>query len=123
MSESFITEDENQSAYDILEVDYNCTTEELKASYKRLILTHHPDKKGIANNFQRIQTAWKFLSTPEERKKYDMASNNGIFGASESFCINDFTESNSSGIFVRSCRCGDCYEVHSVSLVSIIVLI
>lgn len=114
MSDSFSGTDhtKNENAYVILEVDPTCTNDVLKASYKRLILAHHPDKSGKADQFQRVQTAWKLVSTQEERKKYDMTFDSGLYGSSESLTIKDFQTSSGGETLQRSCRCGDFYVVN-----------
>ncbi len=61
--------------YRILEVSSDATFDEIRASYKRLILNHHPDKAGNTpeNNekFARIREAYETLSDPRKRKAYD----------------------------------------------------
>ena len=105
----------SDSAYTILEVESSCSVEDLRASYKRLILLHHPDKlNGTSELFQKVQIAWKLVCTPEERKKYDMTSNSGVYGSSESTPISDFKESDDGESISKVCRCGGSYEVHLI---------
>lgn len=59
------------SYYEILGVSKNASTEEIKASYRRLAKTHHPDKSGNKEQFQKIQEAYEHLSDVEKRNKYD----------------------------------------------------
>ena len=103
----------SDSAYTVLEVESTCSVEDLRASYKRLILMHHPDKlNGSSELFQKVQIAWKLVCTPEDRKKYDMTSNSGVYGSSESVSISDFEESDDGESISKLCRCGGSYEVH-----------
>ena len=103
----------SDSAYTILEVESSCSVEDLRASYKRLILLHHPDKlNGSSELFQKVQIAWKLVCTPEDRKKYDMTANSGVYGSSESIPISDFKESDDGESISKLCRCGGSYEVH-----------
>ena len=128
------------SAYEVLEVASDCSPEELKASYKRLILAHHPDKNTNADKsnqtdrgnqtdknknqtcddsnqddpaelFNRILAAWRLVSSPEERKKYDMTSHSGVFVSSEACTVGDFQTSCDGTTMSKPCRCGDFYEV------------
>lgn len=104
----------SDSAYTILEVESSCSVEDLRASYKRLILLHHPDKlNGSSELFQKVQIAWKLVCTPEDRKKYDMTSSSGVYGSSESIPISDFKESDDGESISKLCRCGGLYEVHT----------
>lgn len=57
--------------YDILEVSKNCSIDELKRSYKKLAILHHPDKGGDATKFKEINNAYSILSNTEKRAKYD----------------------------------------------------
>lgn len=101
-----------ESAYDILEVDPTCTVGELKASYKRLILLHHPDKSiGTTDLFLKVQAAWRLVSTEDDRKRYDMTSDSGVFVSSEKYSLSDFKVCGNGDAFSRPCRCGDSYEV------------
>jgi DnaJ-class molecular chaperone len=103
-----------ESAYDILNVDPTCTAGELKASYKRLILLHHPDKAvGMTDLFLKVQAAWRLVSTEDDRKRYDMTSNSGVFVSSESYTLSEFTVCGNGDAFSRPCRCGDSYQVCS----------
>ena len=38
--------------YEILEINKDATTEEIKKAYRRLALKHHPDKGGSVEVFQ-----------------------------------------------------------------------
>ncbi|KAF4673424.1 DnaJ (Hsp40), sub C, member 2 [Perkinsus chesapeaki] len=64
--------------YDILKVNPTATQDQIKKSYRRLVLEHHPDKqKGSAKEeeekltFLRIQEAFEVLSDERRRKQYD----------------------------------------------------
>ncbi|XP_014473656.1 PREDICTED: dnaJ homolog subfamily C member 21 [Dinoponera quadriceps] len=62
--------------YEVLGVTRNATYDDIKAAYRRLALTWHPDK-NLSNpdeakkQFQRIKQAWDVLSDPHERTWYD----------------------------------------------------
>lgn len=57
--------------YEILSVSKNATQTEIKQSYKKLILQHHPDKGGNDEIFKKIQEAYETLGDPEKRMVYD----------------------------------------------------
>lgn len=65
-------DDNNKSFYELLNVDKNCSLEEIKRQYKLLALKHHPDRNnGDDILFKKIQNAYETLSDPEKRYKYD----------------------------------------------------
>ncbi|MBD3369690.1 DnaJ domain-containing protein [Candidatus Fermentibacteria bacterium] len=61
--------------YEVLEVDRNASSSEIKSSYRRLALKNHPDKnpgdKGAEDRFKRISEAYQILSDPVKRDRYD----------------------------------------------------
>jgi molecular chaperone DnaJ len=62
----------NKDLYSILGCSKQSTIEEIKISYKKLALKHHPDKNGGNDNmFKEINEAYSVLSDPDKRKQYD----------------------------------------------------
>jgi DnaJ-class molecular chaperone len=64
--------------YSILELDPNCTEEEIKKAYHRLALLYHPDKCKDLNateKFQNISYAYNILSNTTTRQEYCKLSN------------------------------------------------
>eukprot|EP00980_Cylindrotheca_fusiformis_P031537 scaffold26523_cov108-Cylindrotheca_fusiformis.AAC.1 len=61
--------------YDILEIANDASSLEIKKSYRRLALQHHPDRnKGSAEStekFKQIGEAYECLSDATKRKEYD----------------------------------------------------
>ncbi|RPD54290.1 DnaJ-domain-containing protein [Lentinus tigrinus ALCF2SS1-7] len=62
--------------YALLEVDESATADEIKKSFRRLALVHHPDKnaqdiEGATKRFAAIQQAYEVLSDEQERAWYD----------------------------------------------------
>ena len=60
--------------YILLDVDRGVSLTGLKKAYRNLALTSHPDKSDsptAAEDFQRIQTAFRVLSDADMRKVYD----------------------------------------------------
>jgi len=45
---------------------------EVKKKYRRLCLSHHPDKGGDAETFQALNRAYKVLTTVKLKKQYDL---------------------------------------------------
>jgi molecular chaperone DnaJ len=79
--------------YQILGVEKDSSTEEVKKAYRRLAKDYHPDSQPNnhdSNNhekFKEITEAYKVLSDPEKRKKYDQmnAIGNGVSGFYQPF--------------------------------------
>lgn len=58
----------SESYYTILGVNSNATLSEIKAAFRRISLTTHPDKTGDLTAYQNIVEAYGTLSDPEKRK-------------------------------------------------------
>jgi len=65
--------------YEILEINEDATQEDIKKSYRKLSLLHHPDKNGNSidsiNKIQDINEAYEILSNPEKKMMYDNNNN------------------------------------------------
>jgi len=70
--------------YNVLKVNRYATEEELKTSYKRLALIHHPDKNPPEKRidaeriFILVSQAYDILSNPVKRKIYDQYGEEGL---------------------------------------------
>ena len=68
--------------YKILEVDDNASQEEIKKSYRKLSLIHHPDKNpgDQGEKFKAISEAYETLGDPGKRNEYNMSRRNPFMG-------------------------------------------
>lgn len=57
--------------YDLLGVDRDATTQEIRQAFRKLALTAHPDRGGDAEAFQRLSRAHEVLSDSKARARYD----------------------------------------------------
>jgi DnaJ-class molecular chaperone len=61
--------------YEILGVSKNASSDEIKKAYKKLAMTHHPDKnpndKEADVKFREISNAYSVLSDEEQKQRYD----------------------------------------------------
>lgn len=69
---------ENVDLYHILGVSRNCSMEEMKKSYKKLCIQHHPDKGGDENEFKKVSEAYNILKDPEKKEIYDKFGFDGL---------------------------------------------
>ena len=86
--------------YDVLGVNKNSTPEQIKASYRKLAVKHHPDKnkgnKASEEKFKEASEAYHVLSDSERKQNYDhfghAAFENGA-GGKGGFSNFDFSSS------------------------------
>ncbi|KAL1919837.1 uncharacterized protein VTP21DRAFT_1768 [Calcarisporiella thermophila] len=63
------------SFYEVLGLDINASTEDIRKAYRRQALRWHPDKNKepeAAEKFKEISHAYEVLSDPEKRQLYDI---------------------------------------------------
>lgn len=67
--------------YKILELDRECSSVEIKKSYRRLARLHHPDanqnSEESTKKFMEISEAYEVLGNDDKRKEYDRACTSG----------------------------------------------
>lgn len=58
--------------YDILDVEPECSQQDIIKAYRKLVKKYHPDKpEGDVDLFELINLAFEKLSDPKKRKEYD----------------------------------------------------
>ena len=98
--------------YEVLQVQRNASTEEIKKSYRRLAREFHPDANpddpDAEEKFKEVAFAYEILSDPEKRSRYDRFGEagsrpsagdpfGGIGDIFESFFGSGFTQSRRTG--------------------------
>lgn len=104
--------------YKVLECDRTASTEELKKSYQRLLLSSHPDKsnEGTDAKFIQIQEAWSVLRDLERRKQYDAVltcQEHSEVLLYDTVFLSDMNFVADENTFTYSCRCGGTYLLHN----------
>lgn len=60
-----------ENYYDILGVNETATPDEIKKTYRKLAMEHHPDKGGDEEKFKKISEAYDILGDDTKRQQYD----------------------------------------------------
>lgn len=63
--------DQLTDPYAVLELSPDASDEEVKRAYRRLAMTHHPDRGGSISRFVRLQRAYDVLADPQARASLD----------------------------------------------------
>ena len=68
----------NNELYKILGIAKNATEKDIKKAYRKLALTHHPDRGGDEDKFKKISGAYEILKDKEKRDIYDKYGIDGL---------------------------------------------
>ena len=75
--------------YNVLGVSRNASDEEIKKTFRKLALKHHPDRnqgdKAAEDKFKEINEAYSCLSDPQKRANYDRFGTAEGIGAGAGF--------------------------------------
>ena len=83
--------------YDVLGVDHNATSEQIKKAYKKLANKFHPDKeRGDEEMFKRINQAYETLIDPVKRQSYDIT---GIYEGTDAVHVKSARDSIELAVF------------------------
>jgi len=92
--------------YDILQLNKDASQNEIKKSFRKLALKHHPDKNKSAESqqiFLKIVEAYEVLSDLNSRKKYDLTLQ-----------VNKFHNSNNSETWVPAADLSKYYSYDTI---------
>ena len=108
--------------YELLQVPRTATPAEIKASYHRLLLSHHPDKSSSSRtdssqtqiDIDSLKKAFTTLFSHESRSRYDMELSSRSVPSSWSrpaqiVSLEDFQELGE--VWTHHCRCGGRYTI------------
>src|SRR5438045_5630571 len=89
--------------YAVLCVARTAPDDEIKKAYRKLAMTHHPDRnngsKDAEERFKEITEAYDVLRDPQKRAAYDRYGEAGLRGGGGGFHHVDLSEA--LGIFMR----------------------
>jgi len=85
--------------YEILNVERNAGTEEVKRAFRKMAMKYHPDRNQndaeAEEKFKEASEAYEVLSDPEKRQRYDQYGHEGLRGTSG----HDFSRMDVGDIF------------------------
>src|SRR3954454_4621835 len=67
--------------YEILGVGKDASADEIKKSFRRAAVEHHPDRGGDETKFKEINEACEVLKVADKRMRYDQFGHAGVRGA------------------------------------------
>ncbi|KAF9780905.1 hypothetical protein BJ322DRAFT_1082337 [Thelephora terrestris] len=119
-----------QNYYELLQVPQTASFADIKASYHRLLLSHHPDKSDPSkhNSTQTdvdigsLKEAFTTLSTAESRMRYDfelsslpcLSSRPSQSRPAHVVSLEDFEDLGQ--VWVYGCRCGEHYAINEADM-------
>ncbi len=81
--------------YEVLGLTRDASQDEIKKSYRKLALQHHPDKnpgsKDAEDRFKEASEAYQILSNQETRERYDQFGHAAFSGAGGAWNFGDFS--------------------------------
>lgn len=69
---------DNTRFYTLLGVEPGASDEDIRKSYKKLVMKYHPDRGGDPETFKEISVAYEVLSDPDKRAFYDKHGEEGL---------------------------------------------
>lgn len=64
--------------YEVLGVGKNASADEIKKSFRRLAVKHHPDRGGDESAFKEVNEAYEVLKDNSKRQRYDQFGHAGV---------------------------------------------
>lgn len=101
--------------YEVLELQRNATSEEIKKAYRKQSLKWHPDRNignetDATENFKQLSASYEVLSDPQEKKWYDDHRDSILKGHKHD---NSTTATDGSNTYYDLTKSDDLYEFFS----------
>src|ERR1039457_5717534 len=64
--------------YEVLGISKDASADEIKTSFRRAAIEHHPDRGGDEAKFRELNEAYEVLKDPEKRQRYDQFGHAGV---------------------------------------------
>src|SRR5579872_3421180 len=128
-----MTNSSRRNYYELLQVPRTASPSEIKASYHRLLLSHHPDKSDPSKENENLartdvdigslKEAFVTLFTPESRTKYDFElltrpdsspSRSSRSRPAHVISLEDFEQLGQ--LWVYGCRCSGRYVIEEADM-------
>ncbi|GMH44877.1 hypothetical protein BSKO_12834 [Bryopsis sp. KO-2023] len=110
-----------ETLYDVLNVERDATSQDLRQAYLAAARSLHPDKVGengkryAEEGFKKLQAAWQVLCDDEKRKAYDRQLNlllsSSTMPIQETLGLDEMDEQGNGDSFSYPCRCGDFFMI------------
>jgi len=68
----------NTKFYELLGVNKDADQDAIKKAFRKMAMTHHPDKGGDPEKFKEMSKAYEVLSDPEKKETYDEYGEEGL---------------------------------------------
>jgi molecular chaperone DnaJ len=78
-----------ENLYEVLGLSENATSDEIKKTYRKLAMEHHPDKGGDEEKFKKISQAYDTLGDENKRTQYDNQRKNPFGNMFDDFFNNN----------------------------------
>lgn len=119
---------DSSNYYELLQVPRTASPAQIKASYHRLLLSHHPDKSDVSKenpartdfDIGSLKEAFTTLFAPESRARYDSElSSRSDLSSSRSrpahiVSLEDFEDLGQ--VWTHNCRCGGQHTIEEADM-------
>lgn len=58
----YYAEDQQREALAVLQLEADCSLQDVRAAYRRLVALHHPDRGGQPDQFRRVREAYELIA-------------------------------------------------------------